>query len=45
MTAAGFDGPVLSVPDDSLYQAGPAPVAELGPADPAADRLHVRHGR
>jgi acyl-coenzyme A synthetase/AMP-(fatty) acid ligase len=33
---AGFDGPVLVVPDDRLFElAKPAPPAELGPEDPA----------
>ena len=35
VSAAGFDGPVLVVPDDRLFQAGPAPAAELEPDDPA----------
>jgi acyl-coenzyme A synthetase/AMP-(fatty) acid ligase len=32
---AGFDGPVLVVPDETLFDADPAPAAELGPEDPA----------
>jgi acetyl-CoA synthetase len=33
---AGFDGPVLVVPDERLFEdAPPAPPAELGPEDPA----------
>jgi acyl-coenzyme A synthetase/AMP-(fatty) acid ligase len=32
---AGFDGPVLVVPDEALFEAEPAPPAELGPEDPA----------
>jgi acyl-coenzyme A synthetase/AMP-(fatty) acid ligase len=32
---AGFDGPVLAVPDERLYEADPAPAAELGGEDPA----------
>ncbi|MGH2797890.1 MAG: acyl-CoA synthetase [Thermoleophilaceae bacterium] len=33
---AGFDGPLLVVPDDRLLdEAEPAPAAELGPEDPA----------
>jgi acetyl-CoA synthetase len=34
-TDAGFDGPVLVVPDERLFEAEPAPPAELGPEDPA----------
>src|SRR5689334_18429291 len=33
--ASGFDGPVLAVPDERLYDADPAPAVELGPDDPA----------
>jgi acyl-coenzyme A synthetase/AMP-(fatty) acid ligase len=33
--AAGFDGPMLVVPDDRLFEADPAPPAELGPEEPA----------
>jgi acyl-coenzyme A synthetase/AMP-(fatty) acid ligase len=33
--AAGFEGAVLAVPDDALYEADPAPGAELAPTDPA----------
>jgi acyl-coenzyme A synthetase/AMP-(fatty) acid ligase len=32
---AGFDGAVLVVPDERLFEAQPAPVAELEPEDPA----------
>jgi acetyl-CoA synthetase len=32
---AGFDGPVLVVPDPALFQSDPAPPAEVGPEDPA----------
>jgi acyl-coenzyme A synthetase/AMP-(fatty) acid ligase len=33
---AGFDGPLLLVPDERLFEgADPAPPAELGPEDPA----------
>jgi acyl-coenzyme A synthetase/AMP-(fatty) acid ligase len=35
VAAAGFDGPVLAVPDERLYDADPVPAVELGPADPA----------
>ena len=33
--AAGFSGPLLSIPDDRLLAAPPAAAAELGPEDPA----------
>ena len=32
---AGFDGTVLSVPDERLYAGAPAPAADVGPGDPA----------
>jgi acyl-coenzyme A synthetase/AMP-(fatty) acid ligase len=32
---AGFDGAVLVVPDERLFEAEPAPAAELDPEDPA----------
>jgi acyl-coenzyme A synthetase/AMP-(fatty) acid ligase len=32
---AGFDGPVLVVPDPALFESDPAPAAEVGPEDPA----------
>ena len=32
---AGFDGPLLIVPDDGIYEAAPAPAADLAPDDPA----------
>ena len=32
---SGFDGPVLSVPDESLFDAPAAQAARLGPEDPA----------
>jgi acyl-coenzyme A synthetase/AMP-(fatty) acid ligase len=35
VAAAGFDGPVLVVPDERLFDAEPAPPAELGPEHPA----------
>jgi acyl-coenzyme A synthetase/AMP-(fatty) acid ligase len=51
---AGFDGPLLLVPDEGLFEgAGPAPPAELGPEDPAlivftsgtsGEPRPVRHG-
>jgi acyl-coenzyme A synthetase/AMP-(fatty) acid ligase len=51
---SGFDGPVLSVPDESLFEADPAPAAELEPTDPAlvtftsgtsGEPKPVRHGQ
>jgi acyl-coenzyme A synthetase/AMP-(fatty) acid ligase len=35
VTAAGFDGPLLSVPDVRLFEAEPAPPAALSDSDPA----------
>jgi acyl-coenzyme A synthetase/AMP-(fatty) acid ligase len=35
VAGAGFDGPVLAVPDESLFEAAPAPVAEVAADDPA----------
>ena len=35
VTAAGFDGPLLTVPDAALYEHDPAPVADVAPGDPA----------
>ncbi|MDQ3935113.1 MAG: AMP-binding protein [Actinomycetota bacterium] len=51
---SGFGGPVLSVPDESLFDAPPAPAAELAPADPAlitftsgtaGEPKPIRHGQ
>jgi acyl-coenzyme A synthetase/AMP-(fatty) acid ligase len=51
---SGFDGPVLTVPDERLYQAAPAPAVELGPEDPAlvtftsgtaGEPKPIRHGQ
>ena len=53
VSAAGFDGPVLPVPDESLFDADPAPPADLGASDPAlivftsgtaGEPTPVRHG-
>ena len=50
---AGFDGPILVVPDERLYDADPVPPGELGPEDPAlivftsgtaGDPKPIRHG-
>jgi acyl-coenzyme A synthetase/AMP-(fatty) acid ligase len=35
VAATGFDGPVLAVPDEALFEAAPAPAADLSPTDPA----------
>jgi acyl-coenzyme A synthetase/AMP-(fatty) acid ligase len=52
--AAGFDGPLLAVPDERLYEASPAPAAELGPDEPAlivftsgtaGEPKPIRHGQ
>jgi acyl-coenzyme A synthetase/AMP-(fatty) acid ligase len=54
VAAAGFDGPVVRVPDESLYGAPPAPAAELDSEEPAlitftsgtaGEPKPVRHGQ
>jgi acyl-coenzyme A synthetase/AMP-(fatty) acid ligase len=35
VTAAGFDGPLLVVPDERVFAADPAPAADLDETDPA----------
>jgi acetyl-CoA synthetase len=35
VAATGFDGPVLLVPDEGLFEAERAPAVELGPEEPA----------
>jgi acyl-coenzyme A synthetase/AMP-(fatty) acid ligase len=35
LDAAGFDGPIVTVPDERLYDGPPAPAVDLGPEDPA----------
>src|SRR5215212_9501039 len=35
VAAAGFDGPLLAVPDETLFDAAPAPARESAPDDPA----------
>ena len=51
---SGFDGPVAAVPDERLFDADPAPAAELAPTDPAlitftsgtaGEPKPVRHGQ
>jgi acetyl-CoA synthetase len=53
VAAAGFDGPLLAVPDEALFEAAPAPPAELSASDPAlivftsgtaGEPKPVRHG-
>ena len=53
VAGAGFDGPVLAVPDESLFEAAPAPAVELSAEDPAlivftsgtaGEPKPVRHG-
>jgi acetyl-CoA synthetase len=54
VAATGFDGPVLMVPDERLYEASPAPAADLAPEDPAlitftsgtaGEPKPIRHGQ
>jgi acyl-coenzyme A synthetase/AMP-(fatty) acid ligase len=51
---SGFDGPVVAIPDGSLFEGDPAPAAELGPEDPAlitftsgtaGEPKAIRHGQ
>ena len=51
---AGFDGPLLTVPDDSLYEAAQAPAEDLAADDPAlitftsgtaGEPKPIRHGQ
>jgi acyl-coenzyme A synthetase/AMP-(fatty) acid ligase len=54
VTGAGFEGPLLSVPDGRLFDAEPAPPAELTASDPAlivftsgtaGEPKPIRHGQ
>jgi acyl-coenzyme A synthetase/AMP-(fatty) acid ligase len=54
VTAAGFDGPLVAVPEERLYEADPAPAVELAGDDPAliiftsgtsGEPKAVRHGQ
>ena len=51
---AGFTGPVLTIPDESIYNEPPAPAEDLGPDDPAlitftsgtaGEPKPIRHGQ
>ena len=51
---AGFGGPLLTIPDESIYDAPPAPPADLSPDDPAlitftsgtaGEPKPIRHGQ
>ena len=51
---SGFDGPVLELPDERLFDADPAPAVELAPTDPAliaftsgtaGEPKPIRHGQ
>ncbi|MEA2445015.1 MAG: acetyl-CoA synthetase, partial [Thermoleophilales bacterium] len=35
IAATGFDGPVLAIPDESLFESDPAPAVDLAANDPA----------
>ena len=54
VAASGFDGPVLTIPDASLFDSEPAPPADLEPTDPAlitftsgtaGEPKAIRHGQ
>ena len=54
VTAAGFDGPLLRVPDEALFDAPPAPAVGLDPEEPAlvaftsgtaGEPKPIRHGQ
>jgi acyl-coenzyme A synthetase/AMP-(fatty) acid ligase len=54
VAASGYAGPLLTIPDESLFDAEPAPAAELGPTDPAlitftsgtaGEPKPIRHGQ
>ena len=50
----GFDGPILVIPDEGLYESAPAPAVDLSPTDPAlitftsgtaGEPKPIRHGQ
>jgi acetyl-CoA synthetase len=54
VTEAGFDGALLRVPDERVFDAPPAPIQDLGPEDPAlitftsgtaGEAKPIRHGQ
>ena len=54
VAATGFDGVVIAVPDERLFDSAPAPAADLGPLDPAlivftsgtaGEAKPIRHGQ
>ena len=54
IAATGFDGPVLAIPDPRLFDADPAPIADLSPTDPclitftsgtSGEPKPIRHGQ
>ncbi len=54
VTEAGFDGPLVRVPDESLFDSPPAPAVELEPEEPAlvsftsgtaGEPRPIRHGQ
>ncbi|MDQ4071669.1 MAG: AMP-binding protein, partial [Actinomycetota bacterium] len=54
VTEGGFDGPLLGVPDEALFDAPPAPAVELDPEEPAlvtftsgtaGEPKPIRHGQ
>src|SRR5918998_5752079 len=54
VAATGFDGPVVAVPDESLFENDPVPAVGLGPEDPAlitftsgtsGEAKPIRHGQ
>jgi acetyl-CoA synthetase len=51
---SGFDGPIAAMPDERLFEADPAPAADLAPTDPAlitftsgtaGEPKPIRHGQ
>jgi acyl-coenzyme A synthetase/AMP-(fatty) acid ligase len=54
VAASGFDGPLVTIPDETLFEASPAPAVELEAADPAlitftsgtaGEPKPIRHGQ